>query len=234
MTEAAEERSQILTKILTRARYILLDFDGPVCDVFAGYPADQVADQLRAQFADRLPQPLPDDVARTDDPLHIIHRVAELAPALGPEVDRAVRTAELRAMATAGPTVGAVQFLQACSETGRLVSIVSNNSAEAIEKYLDLHQLVGHVKAIVGRDPDDPRLMKPNTYPLARAVDLLQADPTAMVMVGDSPTDIDAAHDYGIPVVGYVNEPAKTHTLGTADVQVTDMNQLAEASTLPN
>ena len=72
------------------------------------------------------------------------------------------------------------------------------------------------MKAIVGRDSRDPRLMKPDTYLLARAVDLLQADPVATVMVGDSPTDIDAAHNYGISVVGYANEPAKTQTLAAA------------------
>jgi hypothetical protein len=33
--------------LLARTRYLLLDFDGPVCDIFAGLPATAVAERLR-------------------------------------------------------------------------------------------------------------------------------------------------------------------------------------------
>jgi hypothetical protein len=34
------------TSVLGRARAILLDFDGPVCSVFAGQPVHQIASEL--------------------------------------------------------------------------------------------------------------------------------------------------------------------------------------------
>jgi hypothetical protein len=69
-----------LTEILRRTRFVLLDFDGPVCDVFAGYPATDTADTLRALLATELPD-LPADVATTRDPLHIVHRSPTSRPA---------------------------------------------------------------------------------------------------------------------------------------------------------
>jgi hypothetical protein len=39
--------------ILRRSPVILLDFDGPVCSVFADYPAPQITDELRALALDQ-------------------------------------------------------------------------------------------------------------------------------------------------------------------------------------
>lgn len=37
--------------LLRRVRTVLLDFDGPVCSIFSGYPAPDVADELAATAA---------------------------------------------------------------------------------------------------------------------------------------------------------------------------------------
>ena len=41
-----------LDTILARTRHLLLDFDGPICSIFAGLPAATVADRLRKLFGD--------------------------------------------------------------------------------------------------------------------------------------------------------------------------------------
>jgi hypothetical protein len=41
-----------LVEIFETTRCVLLDFDGPVCDVYAGHPASQVAEELRQQLVD--------------------------------------------------------------------------------------------------------------------------------------------------------------------------------------
>ncbi len=46
--------AETLAAILHRSPVILLDFDGPVCSVFAGHPAAQIADDLRALAYDQL------------------------------------------------------------------------------------------------------------------------------------------------------------------------------------
>ena len=48
-----------LDGILSRARHLLLDFDGPVCSLFAGTPTAPVAGRLRdvlTRHGVRLPQ----------------------------------------------------------------------------------------------------------------------------------------------------------------------------------
>lgn len=42
-----------LATVVDRARVILLDFDGPVCSIFAQHPASAVAHQLRKLLVDQ-------------------------------------------------------------------------------------------------------------------------------------------------------------------------------------
>ena len=94
------------------------------------------------------------------DPLDVL-RYAGKADG-GAEVEDALGRAELVAAGSAEPTPGAADFLATCQATGRIVAVVSNNSAPAVARYLDrlgLAQLVAHVEA---RDPSDPALMKPH------------------------------------------------------------------------
>jgi hypothetical protein len=42
-----------LADVMNRSRYLLFDFDGPICSIFAGLPALTVADHLRELVIDR-------------------------------------------------------------------------------------------------------------------------------------------------------------------------------------
>ena len=46
-----------LDTIVSRTRHLLLDFDGPICSIFAGLPAITVADRLRKLFGSQSIQP---------------------------------------------------------------------------------------------------------------------------------------------------------------------------------
>ena len=208
---------------------MLLDFDGPVCDVFAGYPAHHIAERLRHLLTATHNVPLPGDVSATEDPLHIIRRTADLAPGLCATIDTALRAAELQAITTAAPVPGSSELLTACQATGRPVAIVSNNSAEAIHAYLRRHGLIPLVSHVQGRDAHDPGLMKPNPYPPREALTALDAKPDGAVFIGDSLTDLQAARAAGIRVIAYANKPHKHTQLLHADALTTSMQTLAEA-----
>jgi HAD superfamily hydrolase (TIGR01509 family) len=228
MTPPADPR---LAAILDATTHVLLDFDGPVCDVFAGYPAQHIAEHLRHLLTDTHDLVLPDDVLTTEDPLHVIRRTADLAPQLSTTLDTALRAAELQAIATAAPVPGSTELLTACHATGRPVAIVSNNSAEAIHAYLKLHdlsELVGHVQ---GRDRYDPNLMKPNPRPLLEALTALDAKPDDAVLIGDSLTDIQAAQAAHVRVIAYANRPHKTVELADADALTTSMQTITRTIT---
>jgi beta-phosphoglucomutase-like phosphatase (HAD superfamily) len=219
----------LLAAILDTTTHVLLDFDGPVCDVFAGYPAPHVAEHLRSLLTGTHDLPLPGDVLATKDPLHIIRRTADLAPALSTTIDSALRAAELHAITTATPVPGSTELLAACQVTGRPVAIVSNNSAEAVHAYLQRHGLIPFVGQVQGRDPHDPALMKPHPYPLREVLTALDANPADAVLIGDSLTDLQAARAAGIRVIAYANKSRKHAQLAQADAMTTSMQTLVEA-----
>lgn len=221
---------QAIADILATTRVLLLDFDGPICDVFAGYRAADVAEHLRGILTAEHGQQLPTDVVDTTDPLHVIRRVADLAPQLSHEIDTVLRSAEVEATKTSRPTPGSAELLAACREAGRPVAVVSNNSSEAVRAYLDRHGLGIFVQHVQGRDPDDPHRMKPNPYSVSQALAALGVPASDALLIGDSVTDIDAARAAGVRIIAYANKPGKAERLAPADALTSDVQSVARAA----
>ncbi|MEU2984936.1 HAD family phosphatase [Micromonospora aurantiaca] len=219
-----------LGRLLGEVGAMLLDFDGPVCSIFAGYPAPQVAaelvDVLRRHGVD-----VPPDLASEPDPLEVLRRTG----ATGDHdttraVEDALCAAERRAVETAEPTPYGREVIVASRQAGMQVAAVSNNSAGAVAAYLTAHRLAGYVSPVVGRAYADPGRMKPNPEPILRAVRALGEPPSRCVLVGDSLTDIDGARAAGVRVIGYANRSTKVETFQAAgaDVVITNMGEVAE------
>lgn len=204
-----------LDAVLTTTTHVLLDFDGPVCSIFAGLPAPTIAAELRALMTAHgvdIPPPVRDQAG----PHELLQFAGTVSRDLAHQVETALREAELTAAATAEPTPGADHFLAACHDTGRPVAIVSNNPHDAIATYLARHGLTRYVDHIEGRDPTDPARMKPSPHLVTRAIDALTATPSACVLIGDATTDIHAAHAAGTLAIGYANKPGKRQRLTQA------------------
>jgi len=45
-TEQVTVETENLRELITKARYVLFDFDGPICRLFAGHTAERVAGEL--------------------------------------------------------------------------------------------------------------------------------------------------------------------------------------------
>ena len=220
-----------LLDTLAPARVIFFDFDGPVCDVFAGLPAPEVAKQLTALISAK-DAAAGAKAAETDDPIEVLRMAHEASSELGQEVEEALTAAEVEAVAVAGtPTPGAVEALRAANASGRAVAVVSNNSAESVQRFLELHELQGYVTRIVGRPTGQPQLMKPNPFPLITAAERMHMDVTNCTLIGDSLTDIQAAHTAGATVIGYANKPHKADLFAEAGANAItdDMHAIADA-----
>jgi phosphoglycolate phosphatase len=202
-----------LRHILTRITALLLDFDGPVCSVFAGLPAATVVNQLCVVLADSGHTDLPAQLTKSDDPFEVLAYAASLGETEAHYVNAAFTAHELEAIATAEPTPGAHDLIRAWTATGRPLAIVSNNSAIAIQAYLDLHGLSSHVAHVSARTSPDPALLKPHPHLLTTALTTLGVPPAAAAFLGDSTTDITAAHAAGTISIGYTNKPGKTSQL---------------------
>ncbi|MET9929736.1 MULTISPECIES: HAD family hydrolase [unclassified Streptomyces] len=226
--------ADLLIETLANARVVLFDFDGPVCDVFAGLPAPEVARELTALLSAR-DEAAGAKAAQTDDPIEVLRIAHEADTELGQRIEQALTAAEVRAVAVAGqPTPGATEALQATRAAGRGVAVVSNNSAECVQAFLELHDLQQYVTHVVGRPSEQPHLMKPNPFPLITAAEQMHIDVTSCTLIGDSLTDIQAAHAAGATVIGYANKPHKVDLFheAQADVVTENMQDIADALTV--
>lgn len=184
---------------------VVLDFDGPMCNVFAGYAAAKVADELKdLVVAQGWPA---DEVAATSDPHQILRLVHTLAPELFPTVELALTAAELAAVETATITPDLAALITHLRSRRLSVAVASNNNADAIQSWLDRHRL--EVDYVCGRDPHDPTKMKPAPDILLQAVAFLGLQPQQVVFLGDGASDAQAAYSAGTAFIGFANKPHK-------------------------
>ncbi|TVT62158.1 HAD family hydrolase [Amycolatopsis rhizosphaerae] len=202
-------------ELLAQARALLLDFDGPICSIFAGIPDHVVADQLRGVLADGGHTNLPEHVATTKDPFDVFRYAATLGEDEARYVEAAFTAHEVEAIPTATPTPGAHELIQAWHESARPLAIVSNNSAAAISAYLDLYGLRPSVDHISARMSPDASLLKPSPHLLRQAVQSIQSEPARTVFVGDSLSDIRASRTAGVLCIGYANKVGKRVRMAT-------------------
>lgn len=141
-------------------------------------------------------------------------------------VEDALRAAELTAVRSAEPTLHAGEFITRAHGSGRRVVVVSNNSEEAVRKYLAGQNLAVYVHDVVGRAYANPLQMKPNPAPLMAAFHDLDCAPADCVLIGDSTSDIDAAKAAGTPVIGYANKAGKREILHRADALIDSIAEL--------
>ncbi|MBB6473272.1 HAD family hydrolase [Sphaerisporangium rubeum] len=222
--------AEAIQTALEHVQYVLLDFDGPVCDIYAGLSAPTVAGQL-SKMLTAAGVDLPDHVLTQDDPLEVFRYSA----VLGTEVNRALQEAltdlEVKATATAEITPGVEEMIRRAVEVGKPIAIVSNNSVASITAFLSARGLLSAVSYISGRTDPNPALMKPNPYLVSQALDKLTAPSEQTMLVGDSLSDIEAAKAAGVISVGYANKPGKADSFASAgaEVVVTRLDDLVPA-----
>jgi HAD superfamily hydrolase (TIGR01509 family) len=222
---AKERTMRDLAEVLRRGCF-LVDFDGPVCSLFAGLSAPSIADQLR-EVLERDVR-IPSRIMESGDPFDVLRFAWTVSPKLAEVVERDLSALELRATDSAVPTPHADEAIEAAHRSNRLIAAVSNNSRDAVARYLERAGLARLFTATIGRSDPDPRLLKPDSHLIRKAINELGADPAACVLIGDSLSDIEAAHKAGILGLGYANKPGKFERFTTegADAVIADMGEL--------
>ena len=199
--------------LVGRASAVLLDFDGPICQLFAEVRSAGVAADLR-RYLEKRGAAVPDD--GTSDPLAVLRMSAGLGADILAGLHTELVRAEVRAVSTAVPTPDADVVVNTLAESGHKLGVVSNNSAQAVHEYLALHRLDGYVSVISARTSSDPLLMKPNPYLLEQALSDLDVPAADALFVGDSVTDVEASIAAGVLCIGYANKPGKAERLTAA------------------
>ena len=220
-TESVTSHPENLQDLITRARYVLFDFDGPVCRVFAGRAADGVARRL-VEWLDVMGAAdlLTAEESRTSDPWDVFRAVGRRRPGsdLVAALEQQLTDEELKAVSSAEPTVDADLLVRAWAESDAQLAVTTNNSASAVWRYLEGRKLNDCFAYVFGRTRD-PDLLKPHPHCLQQALDEFGAEPSDALMLGDSPPDVEAARRAGVAFVGYARNERKEKELRAAEAE---------------
>jgi phosphoglycolate phosphatase len=207
--------SAALDQILAHTHHLLLDFDGPICDFYPDHSGRAVADQLRKHLHDQH-VPAPDVIMHTHSPIEVFTYAATISPDLAASTEAELTALEVTAATSAAPNAYVPDLLVACQDSARTVTVVSNISTPAVHAYLARHDLDNLVVHVIARTSPAPNLLKPSPHLIEQALTTLKANPTICTMLGDSPTDIESAHQAGIASIGYANRHGKHELFTTA------------------
>lgn len=221
--------------LIRAADCILFDFDGPVCRLFAGHPAPQIALHLRALLKGPGRRPdLADQLDETDDPLAVL-RAVEPGSRLAGLLEQKLTEEEKLAAKSAKPTDGAEELIRELVSTGRRVAITTNNAPPAVEIYLEDQGLLpffaGHIHGRVA----DSRLLKPHPDCVERALNSTRTPRGKALMIGDAVDDLTAARAADVGFLGYspsAGRRTELHKAGAAE-PVGDLRDVITALSSP-
>ncbi|MGI5353329.1 HAD family hydrolase [Streptomyces sp. CA-250714] len=220
---------------ISSAQCVIFDFDGPLCHLFARRTAASVAGRLRETYAtdaDGSAGTWPE----TTDPLRLLTAAFDdptlLSQQSPREMEQSLTLEEVAAAKLAFPTGYADALVRTLCATGRTVAVATDNSADAVARYLAGRSLLeafspgmrpgdGTPAQVCGRvcDGAGPLRLKPDPDCVLRALESTGADAAKTVMIGDSAQDVAAARAAGVGFVGYARNERKERELRGAGAE---------------
>ncbi|MFI2413066.1 HAD family hydrolase [Streptomyces sp. NPDC018947] len=208
-TEPPAADAENLGRLVRHARFVLWDFDGPVCRLFAGHAAERVAADLVGWLERRgLSGLLTRTERESPDPHAVLRAVDRRHPDsdLVAELEERLTQEELRATASAMPTAYADPLIRTWTAVGVRLAVATNNSPRVVRAYLTGRGLLPCFSPHIYGRTQELRLLKPDPHSLVRALGALGAAPTASLFIGDSPSDCEAARRARVPFLGYARD----------------------------
>ncbi|MGI5138898.1 MULTISPECIES: HAD family hydrolase [unclassified Streptomyces] len=212
---------ETLKGLLNRVRAVLFDFDGPLCDLFRGRSTASIADEVKVRarqewnLLDAGAEACTDSHGMLRELAGMLDRYGQSALG-GPPVwaDTIVKKHEYAAVASAGAVDGVHILVDALHALGKRLLVVTNNAPGVVRAFLERTGLEPKFDGIYGRDPRDPRRMKPHPDPVLRALRRLSAvESDAVLLIGDQVTDFLAAREAGVLFLGYAQAESRAREL---------------------
>ncbi|MET8825765.1 HAD hydrolase-like protein [Streptomyces sp. NPDC004610] len=206
--DLVERDAEQLKELVANTRHVLFDFDGPICRLFASYPASAIAvaqvEWLRARGLVSLLTP---EELNSPDPNGVLRSVAARYPGtdLVLDLEEHLTLRELEAARSAWPTPYADPLIRTWLATGAQLAIVTNNSARTVEEYLKGRDLLSCFAPHIYGRTQELHLLKPHPHALRWALRAMGAAGGSALMIGDSHTDHHAARSAGVPFLGFAS-----------------------------
>jgi HAD superfamily hydrolase (TIGR01509 family) len=214
-----ETEPENIGNLIAGARFILWDFDGPICRLFAGYSAEAVADGLVEWLEGQgLRGLLTESERESLDPHVVLRAVDRRHPGsdLVADLEERLTKEELRAAALAMPTAYADPLIRTWKAVGSRLAIATNNSPQVVRTYLNNRGLMGCFSPHIYGRTQDLQHLKPDPHCLNQALRAMGAAASAALMIGDTPSDFHAARSAGVPFLGYARNERKEKLLREA------------------
>ncbi|MCW7942280.1 HAD family hydrolase [Streptomyces hygroscopicus] len=222
-TDPVTAQTEELRELITGARFVLFDFDGPICRLFAGYSAEEIAREL-VEWLERqgLLWLLTAEERVHPDPQVVLLAVNQRHPGsdLVAELEEMLTQQELRAVPTAQPTAYADPLIRTWTALGARLAVTTNNSARTVAAYLAGRGTAECFAPHVYGRTHELHQQKPDPYHLNRALQAMGAAAGAALMIGDAPSDLRAAEQAGVPFLGYARDEYKEKLLRDAGAAV--------------
>jgi beta-phosphoglucomutase-like phosphatase (HAD superfamily) len=226
-----------LDEILSQARHLIFDFDGPICDLTAAMPpraVEQLRGILRADTAD-----LPAAIAAISDPVEIIAQAVAISPALAARIDAQLTNLEVAAARAARPAAYVHEALAACRDSWRTPAVISRHSGQAVSSYLDQRGLADQARNVTAIVTFPPGHLQTLPHLLEDAIHALDATPVDCALITATEEGIDTARGIGAQTIGYATTPATAERLtaagaGTTIPSLADLTLRLRARPLPN
>ncbi|WP_339130192.1 HAD family hydrolase [Streptomyces sp. f51] len=212
-----------LARYLTPDPCVIFDFDGPLCRLFPDGSSAPLAEDLRRIVVARGAEQLLVGEARASiDPQVVLKTVYRQRPRslLAAELEARLAEGETAAAAIAPPTPGADLLVRELSRLGVRVAVATNNAPAAVTAYLRRVEIEGCFEGHIHGRTDDPTLLKPDPDSVERALRGLGAAAHDAVMIGDMPTDGEAAREAKVAFVGYARDEAGAGPLWAAGAEL--------------
>lgn len=222
VTTETETESNDLRNLIEGARVVLWDFDGPVCRLFAGHSAERVARDLVEWLEGQgLHGLLAESERESLDPHAVLRAVDRRHPGsdLVAELEERLTQEELKAAASARPTPYADPLVRTWTAVGARLAITTNNSPRVVKEYLTSRGLLECFAPHVYGRTQELRYLKPHPHCVHRALNATGAAPSTALMIGDTPSDYQAARAAGVPFLGYARNERKNKVLRDAGAE---------------
>jgi myo-inositol-1(or 4)-monophosphatase len=226
-----------LDEILSQARHLIFEFDGPICDLTAAMPAS-TADQLRVIVRAQTGE-IPAAIQAMSDPIEIIGRAVAISPSLAAGLDAKLTSIERTAADTARPAAYVHEALAACRDSGRTPAVISRNATQAVSSYLDKHGLGDQARNVTALASFPPGHLQTFPHLLEDTIHALGATPADCALITATEAGIDTAQGIGAHAIGYATTPAASERLTAAGAacvipSLADLTLRLRARPLPN
>lgn len=214
------------------SKKIVLDFDGTIFRVFTNYNLDNLVKKIYTLVKDY--QISFDDNSDAFDVFGSIEESNlsdETKHMLLKTVDKWLIEAEKEALNTGVLVKGFFEFVEISRKRNVDIAIVSNNSAECIEKFLS-NSPIDFSIPVLGRIGTKPQNMKPNIYMLKEMSKILNCSNEDIIFIGDNYRDYECATSFGCQFIGMTPTLSKKDKLCSKVKNIEIVNDFCELSSL--